>query len=124
MFAALLLSIVPNQPIQCDSVDVIEVNHVYDDCGKHCFDQLIFWEWIPELKRYVVVDWRMNRASVYPRFDSGQWVILFFDYDSLRQIRAISTAETWTQHDPEIADRDFLPKHHRRKLSRLEPKQP
>ena len=40
-----------------DSVDLIELNHFYDDLGRHAYDQVIFYEWSAEFCRYHVISW-------------------------------------------------------------------
>ena len=40
-----------------ESVDLIELNHFYDDLGRHAYDQVIFYEWSEEYCRYHVIAW-------------------------------------------------------------------
>lgn len=124
----LLLSIVP-QPdgIYRDRVDVIEVNHLYgDDDGKWYMDQIIFWEW--KGNRHEVVDeYRQARKVGYPERDwrRGGYRLIWIENQSIREVRAISTRETWTlnRDDPEKAERDHLPVEDRRKFQKIpEPK--
>ena len=42
-----------------EHVDLIEVNHYFDDGGKPVFDQLIFYNWDESARRYNVVAWRL-----------------------------------------------------------------
>jgi hypothetical protein len=43
--ALLLLSVVPVDLTVRESVDLLELNHFFDDNGRLVFDQLIFWDW-------------------------------------------------------------------------------
>lgn len=49
-----------------DHFDRIEVNHFVDDYGRVTFDQIIFFDWNPDKRTYVVEAWRLigdGRAS-------------------------------------------------------------
>ena len=50
---------VPLTPTVSDTVDVIELNHVYDGEGHLVFSQLIFWDWEVPASRQHVVAWRV-----------------------------------------------------------------
>lgn len=43
------------------------------------------------------------------------------DGELLRVIEAASFRETWTQYDPELVERDYLPKERRRELVKVRP---
>ena len=42
-----------------DHVDLIELNHCYNESGHFKFDQIIYWNYNRKLCQYVVVDYRM-----------------------------------------------------------------
>ena len=44
-------------------VDLIEVNHFYDENGKRVFDQLIFWDWKPAEAAHRVRAWRERHGE-------------------------------------------------------------
>lgn len=121
MIAMLLLvvGITPGSDIVREQVDLVEVNHFYDDTGRHVFDQLIFYDWSYDDGRYQVLAWRLLKAdSQLPRRD---WKFdyhrsLWHDGEVFREIIARHCKESWTQYDPELAERDFLPKERRREL--------
>ena len=117
-------SLVPQAPIVRDHVDTIELNHVYDLQGNHTLSQLIFWKQYGSSTRTYVVAWRLWKPG-YPTpvqdIQQGGVALLFYDGETLRLVRAQSFRETWTQHDPEIADRLLLPQNSRLGLTRLEP---
>lgn len=123
MAAALLLCVLSmgaeGPPVQ-ETVDVIELNHFYDDEGRHVFDQVIFYRW--NGFRDDVVDWRPVKSAARPHRRGAGWEYLWFDEtvgnDVPRQVRAGSYRETWTQFDPEIAEREQLPKELRTLLRR------
>lgn len=120
--AAFLSAVVSLQPIDDmpnDSVDLVEVNHFYDEHGRLVFDQIIFYDWCDVQCRYNVCAWRMlKRASQHPQRDwkKGSYDAVWHENGVLRRVSAKAMRETWTQYDPELIERDFLPKEHRREL--------
>ncbi len=111
----LVVLLQPFTPVSEDRFDLIEVNHFYDESGKPVFDQAIFWEWIGD--RYVVQAWRMikRKSQVAVREDGG-WSMTWGE-NGIRKVKARDFRETWTQYDPELADRDVWPKEMRSELS-------
>lgn len=150
------------EPIE-DRVDLMEVNHFYDEQGRKVFDQVIFYAWNPQrysvecgfwdtttefrmvappcAKEYVreiaapetvfvsnreevwhgfdVVAWRLVKSpDQLPRPDRlhGGYVAVWHDNGLLRRVRSDAFRETWTQYDPELVEREFLPKDQRRGL--------
>ena len=111
----------PTEPVTQDAVDLIEVNHFYDEHGKLVFDQVIFYDWSAATSRYHVRAWRLLKSpGQVPRrnWKRRDFVSLWHDGDMLRQVRATSMRETWTQYDPELMDREHLPKQRRRELGK------
>jgi hypothetical protein len=108
-----------------DTVDVIEVNHVYSEGdGKKRLSQVIFWEFKLYNGEFRVVDWRMQDAvDAEPRYDHRRrlWVLMWWDSKNncIRRVHAISFKETHTWYDPEVDDRKELAIEHRRLLSRV-----
>lgn len=112
-----------------DEVDLIEVNHFFDEQGRHIFDQTIFYDWCPIQCRYNVRAWRLLKhpsQRPYRDWKGGGYVAVWHDGQLLRRVRSSSFRESWTQYDPELVERDFLPKeqrrdlHHPRALARAE----
>jgi hypothetical protein len=104
-----------------DRVDLVEVNHYHDELGRHVFDQLIFYDWSKQRQRFDVRAWRLiKQSSQLPRRDhaSNVWRIIWHDGGVLRTVEASSHRETWTQYDPELVNREYLPQEHRRELSK------
>ena len=106
-----------------EHVDLIEVNHYFDDAGKPVFDQLIFYNWDATARRYNVCAWRLlknpNQLPIRnPR--NGMYYASWHDGKLLRVIEAEERMETWTQFDPETHERAFLPKGMRTDLLRVD----
>jgi hypothetical protein len=113
----LLASTNPPQLVARDAVDLAEVNHFYDEHGCLVFDQQIFYDWTGH--RYDVRAWRLIKSpSQIPQrdFAQGGYRTLWMDGERLREVRSSQIRETWTQHDPELAERDILAKEQRREL--------
>lgn len=110
----------PNKLVIEDQVDLIEVNHFYDSQARLIFDQLIFYEWSPRDARFHVTAWRLIKSpSQIPqkRWEDGTYRTTWRDGDVLRSVIATNIRETWTQYDPELIERDYLPREHRRGLT-------
>lgn len=119
--AAAAWGLTPSQQVVVDHVDLVEVNHFYDEQGKRVFDQVIFYEWCGAEGRYNVRAWRLLKThEQVPLKDwkRGDYVAVWHDGETLREVRSRSIRETWTQYDPELVEREFLPKEQRKELSR------
>jgi hypothetical protein len=117
LLALALLSILPRESVVRESVCLIEVNHFYNENADKVFDQVIFYEW--DLGRYQVVAWRLVKSpNQLPQRDwqNGGYVTTWQDGEIMRQVRSPAIRETWTQSDPELLEREVLPKSHRREL--------
>jgi hypothetical protein len=104
-----------------DEVDLIEVNHFYDEQGRHVFDQIIFYDWCGIQCRHNVRAWRLLKSpSQRPHrdWDAGGHVAVWHDGNFLRRVRSHAVRESWTQYDPELVERDFVPKEQRPDLHR------
>lgn len=112
----------PIEDVADERVDLVEVNHFYDDKGRLVFDQIIFYDWEAELGRYNVRAWRLlKKPAQVPHRDwqSRDFVAIWHDGEVLRKVHAESIRETWTQYDPELLEREYLPKEKRRELRKL-----
>jgi hypothetical protein len=119
ILALLLLSIVPRDDVARETVDLAEVNHHYDENGRWVFDQVIFYDWSPGDERYTVRAWRLvKNPNILPQRDweRGGYRSLWYDGGVLRNIHALSFRETWSQTDPELVERLYLPKERRKEL--------
>ena len=118
IFSILVASIVPPSDVRADRVDAIELNHLFDEAGKHVLSQYLFLDWIPSAGQFHVIAWRLaKRPGQRPVRDAaGGWVVVWFDGGRLRRVRAGSFVESWTQYDVELEHRRILPKEQRREL--------
>lgn len=116
-----VLCFCPTEEVAVDEVDLIEMNHFYDDRGRLVFDQVIFYDWCPVEGRFQVRDWRLLKSSdQIPRrnWRRGDFLAIWHDGDHLREVRSKAFHETWTQYDPELLQREYLPKEKRLRLSK------
>ena len=114
-----VISLHPAQDVAVDEVDLIELNHFYDDRGRLVLDQVIFYDWSPADRRFNVRAWRLlKKPGQFPQRDwrTGKYVAIWHDQGVLRKVQATNYRESWTQRDPELEERAFLPKNERRGL--------
>jgi len=119
LFSASIVS-ASNASIVKDEVDLVEINHYHDARREHVFDQLIFYDWSSQKRRFQVRAWRLIKTdSQLPRRDhrQGNWLVRWHDDGILREVVAASRRETWTQYDPELIERDNLPQDQRLDLT-------
>jgi len=117
--SVLALGIAPREDVARESVDLIELNHFYDEHGRLVFDQVIFYDWYATESRYNVRAWRLvKNPSQLPQRDwaGGGYSAMWQDGEQIRHIRSNSIRETWTQYDPELVEREYLPKEKRKEL--------
>ena len=106
-----------------DTVDIIEINHVYHEgTDRVRLSQVIFWEFKRYHSSFHVVDYRMIRAvGGRPRYDYKlrRWGLRWYDANNkcMRQVFSGSFRETHTQYDPEQLDIDDWAIQHRRRLT-------
>ena len=118
-----LFALEPFTLVVDEEVDLIELNHFYDEHGQHVLDQMLFYDWCGSDGRFHVQAWRLLKRSaqvpVYSWHDRC-FIATWHDGGVLRVVRSLSFRETWTQHDPELRERAALPPKQRRDLC-LEP---
>ncbi len=124
LFLMLLTSTAPTpmSSTVADRVDLVEVNHYHDKQGQKVFDQLIFYDWSRQEKRFQVRDWRLIKSDrQLPRRDhrTNEYRIRWHDEGVLREVLAHAQRETWTQYDPELLERAYLPQDQRTSLSSI-----
>lgn len=102
-------------------IDFLEKNHFYDEHANLVFIQLIFYERNPINNRDEVIYWVMlssNRGiDVYFDTSINHYVVFIFEKSGPQKIIATSYAETWTQYDRELVNREFLSPDRRRGLN-------
>lgn len=119
LLAFVLLATNPVELTVRERCDMAEVNHFYDEQGRLVFDQIIFYDWCNRDERHHVRAWRMvKHPGQLPQFDwqRGEWASQWQDGEVLRRIASGSMRETWTQYDPELIEREWLPRERRREL--------
>lgn len=99
-----------------EQVDLIELNHFFDENGRHVFDQVIFYRWSDAHRRYHVQAWRLVKDS--QQLPQQSWKpkgyrCVWHDDGVLRIVRAPAYRETWSQVDPERSNRKLLPQDQR-----------
>jgi hypothetical protein len=107
MILVLLLALIDGRPAEpCYSVDVIELNHVYDCAdGCHKFTQVIVWNWKPEVRRHHVDAWWIvdtKQLSQMPSRTNCGWKVRRNDGVV---VFAKVYQETHSGYDREVADR-------------------
>ena len=118
-----LLSMPQTDGATSDAVDVLEVNHVYDDCGREVLTQLIGWEKSEAPCGFSVVFWRLMKEDdrgMSPQFSQAtqSYTSEWYDGEVLRRVKAKKRWERWLQYDIEMFDRNIHPKQNRRELTR------
>ncbi len=125
LLLVMLLAFAPSvKPIKEGShveyCDLIEVNSHISENGRHMYDQIIFWEWSPELKRMIVCSWCLvgddksypvkigNRYKYTRRLSRNRSIIIYTDM-------SISTS---SKLDPERDNKNIFPEKYRRDLFR------
>ena len=100
-------------PTADEYVDLIELNHFYDQQGRLVYDQVIFYERAPETGRFQVRAWclvedreDLNRRPV-KNYQTQLYQVDWFDTDQriLRKVTSRLYRESWTQVDPERANK-------------------
>ena len=96
-------------------VDLIELNHFFDQQGRLVYDQVVFYERAPETGRFQVRAWclvedreYLNRRPVKNQ-ETELYQVDWFDTDQrfLRKITSRLFRESWTQVDPERSNKKF-----------------
>ena len=108
-----------------ETVDLIELNHYYDDQGRHSYDQVILYEWSHDYSRYHVISWYLvekNRSRLpFKEAGTTNYVVRWYDRDAKmkRVVRSGMFRETWSiGRDPERANKDYLHEKYRVSLLR------
>jgi hypothetical protein len=110
------------------SVDLIELNHHYDKCGKKSYDQVIFYEWSAQYRRFHVIAWCLIEEDD-PRLPvrmpgSDHYVVRWPQREcgSTRKVTSPLFRETWSKVDPERENKKLLDEKYRLSLNSIAPK--
>lgn len=105
-------------------VRLIELNHFYDDLGRHAYDQVILYEWSPDYRRYHVIAWSLveDQLTRFPTYDSHRNVYFVRWYDRDKKVRMAVYSklyrETWSLTDPERENKALFDERYRTGLIR------
>jgi hypothetical protein len=100
-----------------EHVDLIELNHYYDENGAHLLDQLIFYDWDSREERYNIRAWRLLKTpSQMPRPINDGYETRFREGSGECHVTSDKFQETWTQYDVELLERRNLPRELRKEL--------
>ena len=99
-----------------ETVDLIELNHFHDEQGRRVYDQVIFYGWSETQNRFLVRAWCLiERDELFARRPAvshadGRTHVQWFDLEQKmeRHIASRQFRETWTQTDPERANKQIL----------------
>lgn len=118
--AALLLSVIPHDSVTVDRVCDVETNAFHDGDGRLVFTQVIWRCWNPRKSRFDIVDWRLLRPGMQPVYDyeRREYRCHWFDGERERLVIAKTARESFSQHDPELTEREIVPTDKRRLLSK------
>lgn len=124
----ILLSIVKADLTTRDDCDLIEHNSFFDCNARHVYDQIIFYECSPSLDRYHVRAWVLSDNDKQPQRDyrSGLYHVSYTDRDSnlSRLVTSTHFRRSWTQIDPERANKKLLDESERHGFVKRLPPQP
>lgn len=108
LIAALTILPQGELPERCD---LIECNHFFDSDGREVFVQHLAWDWHARHGCHHIATWALcKQEQARHCYTSGDWIVCMKE----RQFRAPVYRETWTQHDPELLDRERWPVANRR----------
>lgn len=113
-----------------ESVDLIEFNHFHDVKGNEVYQQMIFYEWSHERNQYEVRAWLLDDErdgqSRRPTrtYSDNRYHVRWFDRDQKinRHLHSVHFRESWSQVDPERANKTLLPEAARVALVKMESK--
>lgn len=110
-----------------EHVDLMELNHKYDNRGCYTFSQVIFWERSPANGKYHVRDWMIvdveESLCCIPVKRGGIYASAFVKNGVFYDVRSQLFRESWTNTDPEIEDGKVYPKHLRKLLTKPLPRE-
>ena len=107
-----------------ETVDLIELNHFHDEQGRPVYDQVIFYDWSASQAEYHVRAWCLvepkeilSRRPIHSHHNDRHHVRWFDNDQSIhRHISSSLYRETWTQTDPERANKKILDERNRTAL--------
>lgn len=109
----IVMGVIPNENMVVFDVDIIEVNHYYDDDlilpdgrHKHVFTQILKWKKV-EPNKYVVVEWHIKQKMPLSFiYKGGYYRHIVWEGKYFACYRAKKLVVTHTTYDPELQVRD------------------
>lgn len=124
----IILSVIKADLTARDDCDLVELNSFFDCNARHVYDQIIFYEWSPSLNRYHVRAWVLSEGDKQPtkRYSDDKYIVRYTDRDSNlpRVIVSPHYRRSWTQIDPERANKKLLDESERHGFVKRLPPQP
>ena len=121
MIAAILLAVCFEQVQEVDRIELHGLQRLINKGYE--YEQVIFWDWNSEYRRYDVVAWRLlepTRLSEYPVRVGDYWQCSWYDADRREEVVVISKnfLHTDSLNDPERASKRLFEEKYRRRLFR------
>jgi hypothetical protein len=118
IFAVLMLDGLSRFQPAVYNCSLLELNHRYDDTGRHCYSQIIVWEWNRKDNRHDVEAWWLVEPSAIeklPKRSGDRWQVYYRDGNG-REFRVMASIfrETRTTSDPERDNKLLKPESERR----------
>lgn len=105
-----------------ERVDLIELNHFYDDRGKPVFTQYIIYEWNDGHAEYHVRNFLMEEKILFfKNHFAGLYTIILPETRVQVKITSQNFKESWTQIDPERINKKKLDENLRVKIPYTSP---
>ena len=95
-------------------VEVVELNHVYDDEGRRVFSQVILWDWCARDSSHHVRDWAYVDKPPYAKVSGNTAYVP--SGRGVQVIKGRAVRETWSQYDREAMDRAEVPERLRNRV--------
>ena len=119
----LLCIVFANPFVVQEQFSKIELNHFFDECGRAVYSQLIFWQHNRSAGRDEVRHWRLynakdDRIRFGCEFVNFSWMDLENEQNlfTFRDAKSRSFVETFSQTDPERANKKILDERNRVQL--------
>ncbi len=100
---------------------IIELNHRYDEFDRHCYDQVLMWDWNAEYRRHDVQAWFLLNANGLherPRRVGEFYIVDIVRDGKSYRIKSKLFRETWTYNDPERDNKNLTDEKLRRGLKK------
>ena len=121
MFAILLVLATSGDGLSPQSCDRVELNQIYECCDgvwRPRLQQWIFWSWSDRHQCEVVHEWQIASSRQRPFRVGGRLLVPI--YSATHGARIIAHRvyqQSWTDHDPEVDNRNVVPPAQRKPLT-------